>query len=312
MIGSRLEDILQHQINGSTSYMGRPLSRIEEQNIQILEQGGGGGGGVSDMIGATENADGSHGLAPQPHAGDQDKVLQGNGKWGKKLQMDVVIQNGEYGYINSNNQFVAFKSQADIDAAVSAAMVGTATAADVKEGVTFTNSTTSGLTGTFAPQEKTVTAGTSAASVTPDSGKYLTKVTVSPQAHSDTYTPTANSSASNMGATHNYRYVDTRTVYTLGLHTGGSIKQVSYAPKRTKRTLTVGNGNHVLVVCISAEGTMGSCAVTALTLVKDWTSYGSGTAEQPYVRVYEYTATSTSISVTPPASNPAFIIELNG
>lgn len=36
------------------------------------------------------------------------------------------------------------------------------------------------VTGTFAGQEKTVTAETSAASVTPDSGKYLTKVTYNP------------------------------------------------------------------------------------------------------------------------------------
>lgn len=45
------------------------------------------------------------------------------------------------------------------------------------------------ITGTFAGQEKTVTAGTSATSVTPDSGKYLTKVTYNP-------TPSQSKSAS--------------------------------------------------------------------------------------------------------------------
>jgi hypothetical protein len=101
--------------------------------------------------GATASTDGTGGTVPQPHAGDEDKVLQGNGTFGKKLQMDVVVQNNQYGYINGSNQFVAFKSQADIDAAVSAAKVGDATAADVLSGKTFTNATTSGLTGAFKP-----------------------------------------------------------------------------------------------------------------------------------------------------------------
>lgn len=247
------------------------------------------------------------GMLPAAESGDEDKVFNGRGEWGKRLQIDIVIQNGQYGYINANNEFVDFKSQADIDAAVRDAMVGTATAADVKEGVTFTNSTTSGVVGTFAAQEKEVTAGTSAAFVTPDSGKYLSKVTynptpsetksvnpsttektitpssgkllssvsigaISPQRsidqsitgsgidssspfiqtsygwyprlssdvtyarlrmttaqaqalhkHTATYTPTANSSASDMGGLHNYRYVDTRTVYNLG-YNAASVK----------------------------------------------------------------------------------------
>ena len=57
---------------------------------------------------------------------------------------------------------------------------GNATAGDVKSGVTFTSANGVNQTGTFAAQEKTVTAGTSASSVTPDSGKYLSKVTVNP------------------------------------------------------------------------------------------------------------------------------------
>lgn len=46
----------------------------------------------------------------------------------------------------------AFKSQADIDSAVAAAKVGTAGAAQVLTGYTFTNSTTSGVPGTMANQ----------------------------------------------------------------------------------------------------------------------------------------------------------------
>lgn len=57
---------------------------------------------------------------------------------------------------------------------------GNAVAGDVKSGKIFSNENDVDLVGTFAAQEKTVTAGTSAASVTPDSGKYLSKVTYNP------------------------------------------------------------------------------------------------------------------------------------
>lgn len=57
---------------------------------------------------------------------------------------------------------------------------GNAVAGDVKSGRIFSNENDVDLVGTFAAQEKTVTAGTSAASVTPDSGKYLSKVTYNP------------------------------------------------------------------------------------------------------------------------------------
>lgn len=101
------------------------------------------------MTGATSQNAGTGGLTPTPGAGDEDKVLQGNGTFGKKLQMDIVIQNNVYGYIGANNTFIPFKSQSDIDAAVSAAKVGNAVAGDVLSGKTFTNSTTSGDAGTM-------------------------------------------------------------------------------------------------------------------------------------------------------------------
>ena len=69
---------------------------------------------VEEFIGATEIADGKEGMVPKPLAGDQDKVLQGNGGWGPKLQIDIVKQNDKYGYINSNGEFVAFESRDDI------------------------------------------------------------------------------------------------------------------------------------------------------------------------------------------------------
>lgn len=58
-------------------------------------------------------------------------------------------------------------------------------------------------------QTKSVTATTSQQTVSPDSGKVLSSVTVNPQVHSATYTPTGYSNANDMGAQNNYRYVDT-------------------------------------------------------------------------------------------------------
>ena len=58
-------------------------------------------------------------------------------------------------------------------------------------------------------QTKSVTATTTAQTVNPDTGKVLSSVTVNPQVHSATYTPTGYSNANDMGAQNNYRYVDT-------------------------------------------------------------------------------------------------------
>lgn len=103
----------------------------------------------SVVKGAQENYDGEEGLIPQPKAGDQDRVLQGNGSWGHKLQVDIIERDGVYGYLNAEQEFVAFRSQSDIDAAVQTARQGNATAADVVEGRTFTNKNGSNLVGTM-------------------------------------------------------------------------------------------------------------------------------------------------------------------
>ena len=40
-------------------------------------------GSATDMQGASASAAGSHGLVPQPSAGDENKVLKGDGTWGE-------------------------------------------------------------------------------------------------------------------------------------------------------------------------------------------------------------------------------------
>lgn len=67
---------------------------------------------VADVVGATSNADGKHGLVPQPNAGEQDKVLTGQGKW--DLPLGCVLAFTEYtGNITltaSNGSFAAMPS----------------------------------------------------------------------------------------------------------------------------------------------------------------------------------------------------------
>ena len=61
-------------------------------------------------------------------------------------------------------------------------------------------------------QEKTITSSRSAQTVTPDSGKLLSKVIVNGLAPTGTYTASSRSSSLDMGATSNYRYVNTNSV----------------------------------------------------------------------------------------------------
>lgn len=95
-------------------------------------------------------------------------------------------------------------------------------------------------------QEKTVTSSRSAQTVTPDSGKVLSKVTVNALAPTGTYKPTARANNNDMGATGNYRYVDTTAVpntnsgtYTYAANsTGGT---VDMGPTNTYRYVNAAN-----------------------------------------------------------------------
>jgi hypothetical protein len=86
-------------------------------------------------------------------------------------------------------------------------------------------------------QEKTVTSSRSAQTVTPDSGKVLSKVTVNALAPTGTYKPTARANNNDMGATGNYRYVDTTAVPNTNSGT------YTYAANSTGGTVDMGATN---------------------------------------------------------------------
>lgn len=54
---------------------------------------GGGGETYSDFTGATASTAGAHGLVPAPSAGDEGKVLFGNGTWGNIVMPSVDLSN---------------------------------------------------------------------------------------------------------------------------------------------------------------------------------------------------------------------------
>lgn len=109
---------------------------------------------------------------------------------------------GKYGYLNSNGEFVPFKTAHTLTRTITAGTSSKTT--DMGEDHEYryikTNPTPS--------QTKTVTASRSAQTVTPDSGKLLSSVTVNKYPDADgTYGTITSNGTHDMGATNNYRYV---------------------------------------------------------------------------------------------------------
>lgn len=64
------------------------LDTTQSSSWQEIGEGGG-GETYSDFTGATESTAGAHGLVPAPSAGDEGKVLFGNGSWGNIVMPSV-------------------------------------------------------------------------------------------------------------------------------------------------------------------------------------------------------------------------------
>ena len=166
---------------------------------------------------------------------------------------------------------------------------GTAQPGDVKSGVTFSNEENIDLVGTFAAQEKTVTSSRTAGQVvTPDSGKYLSKVTVNQAAAATgVYTPTSRSVNLDMGAYNSFRYVTTTSVpntnsgtYTFPANDGGGTKDLGET--NTYRYVNAQNVYNTGYNIGVANGAASAVAGFTLTLLRSISGYSKQGATYNY------------------------------
>lgn len=227
----------------------------------------------------------------------------------------------------------------------SPSLEGNATPGDVLNGKTFYSNDAGEIqTGTFTSQEKTVTSSVSAQTVTPDSGKYLSKVMVNALTMSGTFTTSTRGTAVDMGASNTYRYVNTNGVTntnsgtytyasgstggTVDLGTTNTYRYVNAANVYAKgkvdgRALSVratGSGNYTSNVTVScAVGDIivwGYCIAGSSTTDYNLSSYTTGASligqfilrnDGPMAKVGVFKATSTSVTLKLPSGRTGYI-----
>lgn len=75
-----------------------------------FETGGGGGQTYNDFTGATASTAGAHGLVPAPSAGDEGKVLFGNGLWGALPSVDLSVLSNEAFILSATEKAVGMNT----------------------------------------------------------------------------------------------------------------------------------------------------------------------------------------------------------
>lgn len=90
--------------DGCLSYCDEDGKRYEFKSTNTVDpttgkwreySSGGGGQTYNDFTGATSSTAGAHGLVPAPSAGDEGKVLFGNGLWGALPSVDLSVLSNE-------------------------------------------------------------------------------------------------------------------------------------------------------------------------------------------------------------------------
>lgn len=82
------------------------LDTTQSSSWYEIGEGGGGGETYSDFTGATASTAGAHGLVPAPSAGDEGKVLFGNGAWGALPSVDLSVLSNEANILSTTEKVV--------------------------------------------------------------------------------------------------------------------------------------------------------------------------------------------------------------
>lgn len=114
---------------------------------------------------------------------------------------------------------------------------GNASEGQVVSGYTFSNANGVDKVGSFAAQEKTITSSRWGQEVYPDSGRWLSKVTVNQLLPDGAYNATTRANWIDMGERSNYRYVHTTSVPNTNSGT------YTYASNSTGGTIDLGETN---------------------------------------------------------------------